>query len=180
MIRYSSSSSGETDHHPYVRGDLYAVDFNKPSRFVPSSRKVSLSLSLSFLLRPLPLITYFTFFKKIFIYDVLICFFIWVQNLSVCWYFISISCVLKFERKVRKWVKHMWHISENMAGIGTARFQISMSKFPTTIFSNILLYIYILFFGFCIIGTSFTHFRVQKSRERKKTTYIFVCITFIP
>ncbi|KAK4605787.1 hypothetical protein RGQ29_000182 [Quercus rubra] len=41
LIRYSSSSSGETDHHPYVRGDLYAVDFNKPSRFVPSSRKTT-------------------------------------------------------------------------------------------------------------------------------------------
>ena len=109
------------------------------------------SLSLSFLLRPLPLITYFTFFLKIFIYDVLICLFIWFQNLSVCWYFISISCVLKFERKVRKWVKHMWHISENMAGIGTDRFQISMSKFPATIFSNILLYIYI--YIFCSLGS---------------------------
>lgn len=41
LIRYSSSSSGETDHHPYVRGDLYAVDFNKPSRFVPPSRKTT-------------------------------------------------------------------------------------------------------------------------------------------
>nr|POE89246.1 hypothetical protein CFP56_69700 [Quercus suber] len=41
LIRYSSSSSGETDHHPYVRGDLYAVDFNKTSRFVPPLRKTT-------------------------------------------------------------------------------------------------------------------------------------------
>ncbi|GMY20293.1 ubiquitin hydrolase [Fagus crenata] len=38
LIRYSSSS-GETESDPYVRGDLYAVDFNKPSRTVPTSRK---------------------------------------------------------------------------------------------------------------------------------------------
>ncbi|KAM3691320.1 hypothetical protein ACJW31_08G006600 [Castanea mollissima] len=41
LIRYSSSSSGETDHRPYVRGDLYAVDFNKQSRSVPPSRKTT-------------------------------------------------------------------------------------------------------------------------------------------
>ncbi|KAK7814794.1 hypothetical protein CFP56_002582 [Quercus suber] len=51
LIRYSSSSSGETDHHPYVRGDLYAVDFNKTSRFVPPLRKIMMILSLSMEMR---------------------------------------------------------------------------------------------------------------------------------
>ncbi|KAJ7978214.1 Pathogenic type III effector avirulence factor Avr AvrRpt-cleavage: cleavage site protein [Quillaja saponaria] len=36
LVRYSSSS-GESD--PYVRGDLYAVDFKKPAHTVPPPRK---------------------------------------------------------------------------------------------------------------------------------------------
>ena len=68
-----------------------------------------------------------------------------------------------------------------MAGIGTARFQISMSKFPATIFSNILLYIYIYFVLWVLYNWyKFHTFPVCKSqgKGKKLRTFLFALLSF--